>query len=55
MNRPLPDDLRPSTPGRLVRRALRLLNTPPARIALTLLALLALFALPGAPHVVPVD
>ena len=55
MNAPLPNDLRPSTPGRLMRRGLRVLNTPPARIVLTLLALLALFVLLGAAQAVPVD
>ena len=53
MNAPLPDDLRPSTPGRLLRRGLRLLHTPPARVVLTLLALLALFLFLGAPNAVP--
>ncbi len=55
MNTPLPDDLRPSTPGRLLRRWLRVLNTLPARIVLTLLALLGLFILLGAPQFLTLD
>ena len=47
MTPPIPDDLRPTPPGRLLRRALRALNTPPARVVLTLLALLALIVLFG--------
>ena len=44
---PLPDGPRPSTGGRLLRRALRVLNAPAARLALTLLAVLALAAILG--------
>lgn len=48
-----PDDLRPSTSGRLLRRALLALNTTPARIVLTLLVLLVLFVLLGAFRLLP--